>query len=102
MVNSGKKLEKSGQKWQQVARCGYMWFYVAKSCFMSAILDVRNSLSIAILAILHRYRILLFSAAILDVRKSLSIAFLAITENHACLHEVTGISSAFFLPAPVH
>ena len=35
MVKSGEKLEK-------VARCGYMWFYVAKSGFMSAILDVRS------------------------------------------------------------
>ena len=32
-----------------------MWFYVAKSGFMSAILDVRNSLSIAFLATSDRY-----------------------------------------------
>ena len=33
----GGKLEKSGKSWEKVAkvaRCGYMWFYVAKSGFM--------------------------------------------------------------------
>ena len=117
-----------------------MWFYVAKSGFMSAILDVRNSLSIAflatsnryatlffweifdkmaavghfgcpkltfdrisghfrsighldflnslsiaILAISDRYRILFFSVAILDARKSLLTAFLAISDRSAIL-----------------
>ena len=49
----------SGEKWGKVARCGYMWFYVAKSGFMSAILDVRNSLSIAFLATSDRYATLI-------------------------------------------
>ena len=37
-----------------------MLFYVAKSGFMSAILDVRNSLSIAFLATSDRYATLIF------------------------------------------
>ena len=52
-----------------------MWFYVAKSGFMSAILDVRNSLSIAFLATSDRL-------AILDFLNSLSIAILAISDRY--------------------
>ena len=65
---------KGGEKWEKVwksdekrrkvggkvARCGYMCFYVAKSGFMSAILDVRNSLAIAFLATSDRYATLIF------------------------------------------
>ena len=43
---------KSGNKWLGVAICV---FYVAKRGFMSAILDVRNSLSITFLATSDRY-----------------------------------------------
>ena len=52
--------QKLTNKWLSVAICGYMWLYVAKSGFMSAILDVRNSLSIAFLATSDRYATLIF------------------------------------------
>ena len=55
-----------------------MWFYVAKSGFMSAILDVRTSLSIAFLATSDRL-------AILDFLHSLSIAILAISDQYRIL-----------------
>ena len=55
-----------------------MWFYVAKSGFISAILDVRNSLSIVFLAISDRL-------AILDFLNSLSIAILAISDRYIIL-----------------
>ena len=53
----------------------------------SAILNIRNSLSIAFLAISDRYTTLFFltkwlPSAILDVRNSLSIAFLAILDQY--------------------
>ena len=59
----------------------------------SAILDVRNSLSIAFLAILDQYATLIFlksltkwlPSAIMDVRNSLSIAFLAILDQYEIL-----------------
>ena len=53
-----------------------------------AILDVWNSLSIAFLAILDQYGIVLTKwppAPILDVRNSLSIAFLAISDRYTTL-----------------
>ena len=35
MVKSGEKLKKVRKRGQKkMARCGYMWFYVAKSGFM--------------------------------------------------------------------
>ena len=60
---------------------------------MSAILDVRISLSIAFLAILDQYATLILflfltnwlRSAILDVRISLSIAFLALSDRYATL-----------------
>ena len=36
------KVPKSGNEWLGVATYMYMWCYVAKSGFMSAILDVRS------------------------------------------------------------
>ena len=71
-----------------------MWSYVAKSGFMSAILDVRNSLSIAFLATSDRYATLILfgifltkwlPSVIVDVRNSLSIVFLAISDRLAIL-----------------
>ena len=58
--------------------------------FSAAILDVRNSLSIAFLAISDRFATLIFfefltkwlPAAILDVRNSLSIEILAISDRY--------------------
>ena len=51
-----------------------------------AILDVRNSLLMAFLAISDQYKILFFTkwpaATILDVRNSLSITFLAILDQY--------------------
>ena len=70
-----------------------IWNFFVLKCLTkwppAAILDVRNSLSIAFLAISDRYGTLFFvfltklpPAAILDVRKSLSIAFLAISDEY--------------------
>ena len=62
----------------------------------AAILDVRNSLSIAFLAISDRYRtFFFFLMAILDVRKSLLIAFLAISYRSAFLGVRNSLSVAF-------
>ena len=33
-VGTVGKSGKSGEKWRKVARCGYVWFYVAKSGFV--------------------------------------------------------------------
>ena len=52
-----------------------MWFYVAKSGFMSAILDVRNLFLIVFQATSDRL-------AILDFINSLSMAFLAISNPY--------------------
>ena len=80
-----------------------MWFYVAKSGFMSAILDVRNSLSIAFLATSDRYATLILflkfltkwlPSVILDVRNSLSIVFLAISDRLAILDFLNSLSIA--------
>ena len=70
----------------------------------SAILDVRNSVSIIFLAILDQYGIFIFfiffykmapGVDILDVRNSLSIAFLAISDLLAILDFRKSLSIAF-------
>ena len=68
---------------------GFFW----TKWLLSALLDVRNSLSIAFLSILDQYVTLFFLeiltkwllSAILDVRNSLSIAFLAISDRYTTL-----------------
>ena len=60
---------------------------------LSAILDVRNSLSIAFLAISDQYGILK-KFEILDVQKSLLIAFLAISDRSAILDVWNSLSIA--------
>ena len=92
-------MAKSGNKWLGVA----MWFYVAKSGFMLAILDARNSLSLAFLATSDRYATLIFleffltkwlPSVILDIRNSLSIVFLAISDRLAILDFLDSLSIA--------
>ena len=66
-----------------------LWFFLIffTKWLPAAILDDRNSLSIAFLAILDQYATFFFTkwlaAGILDDRKSLSITFLAISDQYA-------------------
>ena len=73
-----------------------LFFFIFTKWPAGPILDVRNSLLIAFLAISDQYAALIFvfnflcefftkwlPAAILDVRKSLSVAFLAISDKYA-------------------
>ena len=73
-----------------------MWFYVAKSGFMSAILDVRNSLLIAFLATSDRYATWFFFGNFWQngCRRSLSIVFLAISDRLAILDFLNSLSIA--------
>ena len=73
---------------QIYAKLNFFWKFLTK-WLPPAILGVRNSLSIAFLAILDQYGIFIYflfftkwpPADILDVRKSLLIAFLAISDR---------------------
>ena len=64
-----------------MARCGYMWFYVPKSGFMSAVLDVRNShFLITFLATSDRYGTYIFFGKFL--RKWLPSVILVVRNSY--------------------